>query len=150
MLKPWLIKITTSESATVVIWANSRSEVEDAAYNVDISRLCTEPEDTQVNILGMADGEDVAENDNFNTDGEEYTGHVCEICGDAIDEGFTNGDGDVCVCSACFEEYMDGTFGKHKWMEVADDGCDGYYIVASGTSIGGYHGTGIYFTAWGS
>lgn len=72
---------------------------------------------------------------------------TCEVCGKEIHAGMTNGE-DMCVCEDCFEQYMDEMYGKHQWMEVNDDGCDGYYIVSMFSVVGGYMGTGIYYTEW--
>ena len=53
-----------------------------------------------------------------------------------------------CSDGDCFEKYMDETYGKHKWMEINDDGENGYYIYADDTVVGGYRGTGIFYTEW--
>lgn len=71
---------------------------------------------------------------------------TCEVCGEEHYDGMTNDDGDLWVCEDCFERYMDETYGKHKWMEIADDGSGGYYIYSMPSVIGGYFGTGIYYT----
>lgn len=73
---------------------------------------------------------------------------TCEKCGQEITQGFTTDEGDFYCCEECFEEYMDSTYGKHRWMEINDDGCGGYYISTDDSYVGGYYGTGIYWTEW--
>lgn len=71
----------------------------------------------------------------------------CAVCGKIVLEGMT----DLCDFYAheqCFEEYMDRTYGKHNWMCVNDDGEDGYYIVRDDTLVGGFFGTGIFYTVF--
>ena len=73
---------------------------------------------------------------------------VCDHCGKPIADGegfYMDGDGFSCH-EECFEEYMDETYGKHKWMSINDDGCDGYYIYSEDSVVGGYLGTGIFWT----
>lgn len=72
----------------------------------------------------------------------------CDICGRETPDGMTDDYGEIHVCEKCFEKYMDDTYGKHCWMTVNDDGCGGYYIVKDDTVVGGYIGTGIYYTTF--
>ena len=73
----------------------------------------------------------------------------CAICGKKVTSGMTNECGDFYTHEGkCFEEYMDITYGKNKWMELGngeEDRYGGYYICASDV-IGGYDGTGIFYT----
>lgn len=74
---------------------------------------------------------------------------ICDHCGHPIDEElgfFMDGEGFSCH-EQCFELYMDETYGKHKWMQVNDDGLDGYYIYSADV-VGGYLGTGIFWTSY--
>ena len=74
---------------------------------------------------------------------------ICDHCGKQINKGdgyYTSMSGCFSCHEECFEECMDFTFGKHKWMEVNDDGCDGYYIYSDDSVVGGYLGTGIFWT----
>lgn len=73
---------------------------------------------------------------------------ICEVCGRPVKSGMTNDGGDFYVHEECFEKYMDETYGKHKWMEINDDGYGGYYICSDDSVTGGYVGTGIYYTEW--
>ena len=59
-----------------------------------------------------------------------------------------NGDGFYCCEGECFEKYMDETYGKHRWMGINDDGEGGYYIYSDENILGGYLGTGIFYTEW--
>lgn len=73
---------------------------------------------------------------------------TCERCGKPMSAGFTTDCADTYVCEECFEDFMDDTYGKHKWMEVADDFCGGYYMASDDSIAGGIYGTGIYWTEW--
>lgn len=70
----------------------------------------------------------------------------CAVCGEQVNAGMT--DGDYYIHEECFEQYMDDLYGKHNWMQVNDDGCDGYYIVREDNVVGGVIGTGLYYTEW--
>ena len=77
---------------------------------------------------------------------------VCETCGKPITCGcITDGSGLWFLHEGkCFEKYMDKAYGKHKWMELGggyEDGYEGYYIVSS-DAVGGYEGTGYYYTEY--
>ena len=78
----------------------------------------------------------------------KYSLRKCDVCGKYIRDGMTNDSGDFFVHEECFEKFMDETYGKHKWMSVNDDGCGGYYIYSDDNVVGGYEGTGIYYTDW--
>ncbi len=75
----------------------------------------------------------------------------CEVCGKPVRSGMTDEEGSFYVHDGkCFEEYMDKTFGKGKWMGLGNDEVDelgGYYITTADV-VGGYHGTGIFWTEW--
>jgi hypothetical protein len=50
----------------------------------------------------------------------------------------------------CFTKYMNKTYGKHKWMALGNSEQDeygGYYIYTSDV-VGGFEGTGIYYTEY--
>lgn len=72
----------------------------------------------------------------------------CTVCGKPIRDGMTNDGGDFYIHEECFEKYMDETYGKHKWMEINDDGAGGYYIYSNENVVGGYDATGAYYTDW--
>lgn len=72
----------------------------------------------------------------------------CDVCGRETHDGMTNDSGDFHVCEKCFPKFMDDEYGEHCWMGVNDDGCDGYYIVRDDGVVGGYVGTGIYYTTF--
>lgn len=79
---------------------------------------------------------------------EEMT---CDICGKPIKFGYmTDDSGSFCTHEGkCFKKYMNGRFGKHRWMGLgirANDGENGYYIYADDTSEKGYGATGIFYT----
>lgn len=148
MKKPYLVKITTSMSTVVVIWAETRCGALNAAYDIDTSNLEEVPDDTEAIVLGEASSEEIYENDSFNEEGEEIEPLFCEECGRMLTEGYTDADGSLHVCPDCFEEYMNKHYGTHGWMEVPDDGCDGYYLVACASAVNGYTGTGIFYTTW--
>jgi len=78
------------------------------------------------------------QNDNFRR---------CVMCGIPLRDGMTDGEGFYCCEGECFEKHMDETYGKHCWMSVNDDFEGGYYIVSSDV-VGGYIGTGIFYTDW--
>lgn len=75
----------------------------------------------------------------------------CEICLKQVNAGMTNDCCDFYVHEGkCFEKYMDNTYGKHKWMALGngeEDGYGGYYIHMADV-VGGFEGTGIYYTEW--
>lgn len=73
---------------------------------------------------------------------------ICSVCGKPVTAGMTNADGDFYVHEECFEKYMDEAYGKHQWMEINDDGEGGYYIYSDESILGGYCGTGIFYTEW--
>lgn len=74
---------------------------------------------------------------------------ICEICGKPVREGMTTADGDFYVHEKkCFPKFMDKIYGKHKWMQINDDGEGGYYIYSDDSLVGGYSGTGIFYTEW--
>lgn len=77
---------------------------------------------------------------------------ICEVCGKPITFGcMTNECGDFYIHEGrCFEKYMDKEYGKGKWMGLGngeEDGCGGYYITTADV-VGGYEGTGIFYTEW--
>ena len=77
---------------------------------------------------------------------------ICEICGKPVTAGMTDEVGSFYCHEECFEEYMDKTYGKHRWMELGngeEDEYGGYYIVTSDV-VGGHEGTGIFYTDWGT
>lgn len=75
---------------------------------------------------------------------------ICATCGKPITFGcMTDDTGDFYThIDKCFEKYMDKTYGKHRWMEKGDGEGDEYggYYLASSEAVGGYQGTGIYYT----
>lgn len=77
---------------------------------------------------------------------------VCATCGKKIIGGcMTDEFGDFYTHEGrCFTKYMDKTYGEHRWMElggITDDGYGGYYIHTSDV-VGGYEGTGIFYTEY--
>jgi len=75
---------------------------------------------------------------------------ICATCGKPIEfECMTDDDGSFYTHEEkCFEEYMDKTYGKHRWMSLGggyEDEYGGYYIHTADV-VGGYEGTGIYYT----
>ncbi len=69
----------------------------------------------------------------------------CDECNGVIQEGYTNTEGEICICKTCFENYMNATYGQDCWRQTDDDGCDGYYeYLENGT----WHGTGLFWTEW--
>lgn len=75
---------------------------------------------------------------------------ICEHCGrplNGLEGGMTTDDGDFYCHEDCFAEYMDKTYGKHQWMEVNDDGCNGYYMYYDPDKDSTF-ATGIYYTNW--
>ena len=73
---------------------------------------------------------------------------ICDRCGSEMADGFL--DGDTHICEDCFEDYMDESFGKGKWMALGNgemDEYDGYYIHTADV-VGGFEGTGIFWTEW--
>ena len=40
---------------------------------------------------------------------------------------------------------MDKKYGKNKWRETDDDGCEGYYEYLENDN---WYGTGIFWTEW--
>lgn len=77
-----------------------------------------------------------------------YEERICEVCGEPVLAGMTNQDGDFYCHEECFEKFMNEIYGKHHWMAVRDDGNNGYYLVSDANVVGGYYGTGIYYTDW--
>lgn len=78
---------------------------------------------------------------------------ICEVCGKPVIAGMTNDSGDFYCHEECFEKYMDDTYGKHRWMQVNDDGENGYYVAYGVTATDSkietaIFGTGIYYTEW--
>lgn len=76
----------------------------------------------------------------------------CIICGRDITKtgGMTDLVDFYCCEGKCFHKYMNKTYGKHRWMGLGggeEDGYGGYYIYAS-DAVGGYEGTGIFYTDW--
>lgn len=62
----------------------------------------------------------------------------------------TTDNGDMYVHEECFNDYMDKTYGKGKWMALGnneEDEFGGHYIVTADV-VGGYEGTGIYYTEY--
>ena len=73
---------------------------------------------------------------------------ICRTCGKPMIEGMTDLEEFYTHEGECFEKAMDEAFGKHEWMSINDDGCGGYYIYSDETVVGGYLGTGIFYTYW--
>ena len=75
----------------------------------------------------------------------------CSICGNPVRSGMTDEEGSFYVHEGkCFEEYMNRTFGKNQWMALGNNETDefgGYYIAAANV-VGGFQGTGIFWTEW--
>lgn len=74
----------------------------------------------------------------------------CDYCGGIFQAGMTNDSGDLYVHDSCFNDYMDKVYGRGKWMELGngeEDELGGYYIVSADV-LGGYKGTGIYYTEY--
>jgi len=77
---------------------------------------------------------------------------TCVTCGKPITFGCMTDDYGTFYTheDECFETYMDKTFGKHKWMSLGngeEDEFGGYYICSADV-VGGYEGTGIYYTEY--
>ena len=76
---------------------------------------------------------------------------ICEICGKPLDAGMTDEVGSFyCHEGKCFTKYMNRTYGKHRWMALGggeEDEFGGYYITTADV-VGGYQGTGIFYTEW--
>jgi len=74
----------------------------------------------------------------------------CEMCGKKMTAGMTNGIDFYCHEGKCFRKYMNKMYGKYRWMALDDpiDGYGGYYIHAESGVVGGFIGTGIYYTEW--
>ena len=75
---------------------------------------------------------------------------ICPICGRPVNAGMTDADNTFYCHEECFEAYMDGAYGRNRWMALGNDEQDefgGYYIAAADV-VGGYEGTGIYYTEW--
>lgn len=76
---------------------------------------------------------------------------ICEHCGEPITFGcMTNDQGDFYIHEECFDDWMNKRYGKGKWMALGngeEDGCGGYYITTADV-VGGYEGTGIYYTEY--
>lgn len=84
---------------------------------------------------------------------------ICDNCGKPILWGYmTDDEGSFHThIDACFEEYMDKTYGKHGWMELdgtcgrepgedaVTDEYGGYYLV-SWPNESGFCGSGIFYT----
>lgn len=75
----------------------------------------------------------------------------CAICGKNITKTGGMTDGEMYCCEGdCFQKYMDQTYGKNKWMPLGngeEDEYGGYYIHTADV-VGGYQGTGIFWTMW--
>lgn len=76
---------------------------------------------------------------------------ICEVCGRAMTKGMTDDFGTFYAHEGkCFNKYMNRTYGKHRWMQLGaneTDGFGGYYIYTADV-VGGFAGTGIYYTEW--
>lgn len=76
---------------------------------------------------------------------------TCNHCGKPITFScMTTDDGTLYVHEECFEDYMDKEYGKGKWMGLGngeEHGCGGFYIHTADV-IGGFEGTGIYYTEY--
>lgn len=74
----------------------------------------------------------------------------CAICGKQVNAGMTDSYGTFYAHEKCFPKYMNRSYGKHKWMALGNGEEDGYggYYIASADVVGGYEGTGIYYTEW--
>ncbi len=76
---------------------------------------------------------------------------LCTICKKPVTAGMTDDEGSFYAHEGkCFTKYMDETYGIHKWMSLGNDEVDEYggYYIASADVVGGYQGTGIYWTEW--
>lgn len=74
---------------------------------------------------------------------------ICVVCGKPVTTGMTDQEESFYTHEGkCFEKFMDRTYGKHCWMEINDDGENGYYICKDDNVVGGYLGTGIFYTEW--
>ena len=76
----------------------------------------------------------------------------CIWCNQPITHGCMTCDGGEFYAHEgdCFEWYMNRTYGKHKWMSLGngeEDSFGGYYIHSADV-VGGYEGTGIYYTEY--
>lgn len=79
---------------------------------------------------------------------ENFEHRICEHCGQHLTRcGMTTDDGDFYCHEECFADYMDKTYGEHRWMEVEDDGCNGYYMYYDPDKDSTF-ATGIYYTEW--
>lgn len=146
-MKPYIIRFESIASAEAVVWANSDEEAEAAAKKVDTSCFDWCPEDTNISCFGPASSSDVYELDNYGPSGNEYSGHVCGVCGKPIETGYV--DDDTCICEKCFAEYMDSNYGRGNWFAIDDDdGANGYYLYRDNEDRSLFHGTGIYYTEW--
>ena len=76
---------------------------------------------------------------------------ICEVCGKNLYEGMTDDYGSFYAHEGkCFETYMNQTYGIGQWMSLGngeEDGLGGYYIHTADV-VGGYAGTGIYYTEY--
>ena len=70
---------------------------------------------------------------------------VCERCRKLMQDGFCDKEGSLHICNNCFKTYMDKKYGKNKWRETDDDGCEGYYEYLENDN---WYGTGIFWTEW--
>lgn len=76
---------------------------------------------------------------------------ICEVCGRQVNAGMTAENSSFYCHEECFGEYMNNTFGEHKWMNLGgyvEDEFGGYYLVADDSEEKGFRGTGIYYTEW--
>ena len=75
---------------------------------------------------------------------------ICAICGKPVTAGMTDADNTFYCHERHFRAYMNTTYGIGRWMALGNDERDeygGYYIVSADV-VGGYEGTGIYYTEW--
>ena len=75
---------------------------------------------------------------------------ICDHCGKPVHAGMTDNDGNFYCHEKCFPDYMDAVYGRGMWMALGnneEDEYGGYYIITSNV-VGGYEGTGIFYTEW--
>jgi hypothetical protein len=75
---------------------------------------------------------------------EKYSNgfRICNRCGKPCEEIMMDEDG-FYSCEECFEDYMDEIYGARNWLQVNDDGNNGYYIFKDNNI---WSGTGIFYT----
>lgn len=69
---------------------------------------------------------------------------ICMHCGKPFVKGMTDLM-DIYVCEACFNPFMNSTYGENGWKKVDDDGIGGFYMICP---IVEWEGTGIFYTEW--